>query len=100
MMYLITALQTSSRHRYLCEESVANMSELVKLNTSRTNDLMTSEVVASIGIVSEQGQKELHQLTPNVATKIITTRCDSYAELMSHMREAQKYYQELIEKVN
>lgn len=100
MMYLITALQTSSRHRYLCEESVANMSELVKLNTSRTNDLMTSEVVASIGIVSEQGQRELQQFTSNSTTKIVTTHCDSYAELMSHIREARAYYRKLTKKLH
>lgn len=100
MMYLITTLQTSSRHCYSCKESVTNMSELVKLNASRANDVMTSEVVASIGIVSERGQRELHQLTPNFATKIVTTRCDSYAELMLHMREARAYYRKLTKRLH
>ena len=94
MMYLITTLQTSSRHCYSCEESVTNMSELVKLNASRANDVMASEVVASIGIVSERGQRELQKFASNCTTKIVTTYCASYVELMSHIREARAYYRQ------
>lgn len=95
-MYLITALQTHKYHRYVHEERVDDLHELIRLNSLRTHELFSYNIVASIGIVSAQGRDELSQFTTNTSDKIVTIHCDSFAELKSHLPEAQEYYRQFI----